>query len=222
MEPVGQQKETLMTDHVKPSCDPEKTDERGQWANKTEFILAIVGEIIGLGNVWRFPYLCFRNGGGKRRTVTWTACPQSPCLCWQGVVWWFPLFRGILVAVRSGPVHLWNSSLFPGGVSRSDERSGRNHLLEKNLSSLRRSFPFTFNIYHSFQCFTAQCFSVTSGLGYGSQVLSLFTIMYYIVILAWAFLYLFNSFQTTLPWASCNNTWNTGTVLQYYCKYDLL
>uniref|UniRef100_A0A3B4A5F9 Transporter n=1 Tax=Periophthalmus magnuspinnatus TaxID=409849 RepID=A0A3B4A5F9_9GOBI len=37
---------------------------RGKWASNTEFILAMAGEIIGLGNVWRFPYLCFKNGGG--------------------------------------------------------------------------------------------------------------------------------------------------------------
>ena len=47
---------------------PAKCNKRGQWANKREFILAVIGEIIGLGNVWRFPYLCFKNGGGE--TVT--------------------------------------------------------------------------------------------------------------------------------------------------------
>lgn len=45
---------------------PARHQKRGQWANKREFILAIAGEIIGLGNVWRFPYLCFKNGGGKK------------------------------------------------------------------------------------------------------------------------------------------------------------
>lgn len=210
MEPVEQQKETLVTDHRKSNCDLDKSTERGQWANKTEFILAIVGEIIGLGNVWRFPYLCFRNGGGKRWIPTWTGCSESLCLCWKCAISWFPVFRSILIAVRSGPVHLWNPSLFPGGVSGSDDWSRWNHLLEENMSSVWRSFPFALSIEHSFWCLTAECFSVTSGLGYGSQVLVLFTIMYYIIILAWAFLYLFNSFQTTLPWASCNNTWNTG------------
>ncbi|KAG7454302.1 hypothetical protein MATL_G00258150 [Megalops atlanticus] len=42
----------------------EKMKERGQWSNKLEFVLSVAGEIIGLGNVWRFPYLCYKNGGG--------------------------------------------------------------------------------------------------------------------------------------------------------------
>lgn len=38
---------------------------RGEWSNKIEFLLAVAGQIVGLGNVWRFPYLCYKNGGGK-------------------------------------------------------------------------------------------------------------------------------------------------------------
>ncbi|XP_032386849.1 sodium- and chloride-dependent GABA transporter 3 isoform X2 [Etheostoma spectabile] len=38
--------------------------ERGQWASKTEYILVVAGNVVGLGNVWRFPYLCYKNGGG--------------------------------------------------------------------------------------------------------------------------------------------------------------
>lgn len=42
-----------------------KVEERGQWSKKIEFILAVAGVTVGLGNVWRFPYLCYKNGGGK-------------------------------------------------------------------------------------------------------------------------------------------------------------
>lgn len=58
------------TNGAKQTKDPapnsdDKIEERGQWGNKMEFLLSVAGSIIGLGNMWRFPYLCYKNGGGE-------------------------------------------------------------------------------------------------------------------------------------------------------------
>ena len=37
---------------------------RGQWGSKFGFIMAAAGSAVGLGNIWRFPYITGQNGGG--------------------------------------------------------------------------------------------------------------------------------------------------------------
>lgn len=44
---------------------PEIVDERDKWGRKADFILSSLGYCVGFGNVWRFPFLAYRNGGGK-------------------------------------------------------------------------------------------------------------------------------------------------------------
>ncbi|KAM6284592.1 sodium- and chloride-dependent betaine transporter isoform 1-T3 [Spheniscus humboldti] len=133
----------------------EEMEERGQWSSKMEFVLSVAGEIIGLGNVWRFPYLCYKNGGGA------FLIPYLIFLFTCGIPLFF-LETALGQYTSQGGVTAW-----------------------------RKICP------------------IFEGIGYASQVIECYLNIYYIIILSWALFYLFSSFTTVLPWASCNNPWNS-------------
>jgi NSS family neurotransmitter:Na+ symporter len=43
---------------------PATVSIHGQWSTRLAFVLAATGSAVGLGNVWRFPYIVGENGGG--------------------------------------------------------------------------------------------------------------------------------------------------------------
>ena len=60
---------------------PQLGKERESWGNKAEFILATIGLAVGLGNIWRFPYLCQKNGGGKLSVYYVVICLNAAACC---------------------------------------------------------------------------------------------------------------------------------------------
>uniref|UniRef100_A0A493TUP5 Transporter n=1 Tax=Anas platyrhynchos platyrhynchos TaxID=8840 RepID=A0A493TUP5_ANAPP len=110
--------------------EKDQTLERGQWNNKLEYVLSVAGEIIGLGNVWRFPYLCYKNGGGAffipyliflftcgipvffLETALGQYTSQGGVTAWRRIC---PLFEGEWGEIEGtlGPVGLCSSSAHP-------------------------------------------------------------------------------------------------------------
>ncbi|XP_017581699.1 PREDICTED: sodium- and chloride-dependent betaine transporter isoform X2 [Corvus brachyrhynchos] len=145
----------------------EEMEERGQWQNKMEFVLSVAGEIIGLGNVWRFPYLCYKNGGGA------FLIPYLIFLFTCGIPLFF-LETALGQYTSQGGVTAW-----------------------------RKICP------------------IFEGIGYASQVIEGYLNVYYIIILSWALFYLFSSFTSVLPWATCNNPWNSDLCVDILNRSSL-
>ena len=53
---------------LKPGV-PKPRSSRLTWASNMEFVLVLIGQCVGLGNVWRFPYICYSNGGGRYQNL---------------------------------------------------------------------------------------------------------------------------------------------------------
>eukprot|EP00069_Balaena_mysticetus_P006487 bmy_05113T0 len=84
------------------SLEKQESGSRPQWDNKAQYMLTCVGFCVGLGNVWRFPYLCQSHGGGA------FMIPFLILLVLEGI----PLLHlefAIGQRLRKGSVGVWSS-----------------------------------------------------------------------------------------------------------------
>lgn len=125
--------------------------------------------------------------------------------------------------------HLWHSSVRTGDSTGTVHQSGGNHVLEEGLPLVWRwGSPAEKDRWHLSKLRTnamtawCSCTPPFPGLGYAGQIIIFYGSISYMVILAWAFFYFFSSFSSSLPWTSCNNTWNTSILTFISLKYTPL
>ena len=53
---------------LESSTEAHTDPNKQSWGNKAEFLFSCVSYAVGIGNLWRFPYLAQDNGGGKRNS----------------------------------------------------------------------------------------------------------------------------------------------------------
>ncbi|XP_013414369.1 sodium- and chloride-dependent GABA transporter 1 isoform X2 [Lingula anatina] len=120
----------------------EEESERGHWGNKAEFILSCLGYAVGLGNVWRFPYLCYTNGGGA------FLIPYFLMLTFVGLpVFLLELSSGQFVG--GGPLDVFMCSPLLQGV-------GVGMLIISFLGSIYYNVIIAWAMYYMFGSFTSE------------------------------------------------------------------
>uniref|UniRef100_A0A2C9JJV6 Transporter n=1 Tax=Biomphalaria glabrata TaxID=6526 RepID=A0A2C9JJV6_BIOGL len=140
------------------SCDSEGISSRSlhireQWTGKLDFLFSSLGYAVGLGNVWRFPYLAYSNGGGAFFIPYFTMVifVGTPIFVMETIIGQFS---------SCGPTTCWDFC------------------------------PFF------------------KGCGFAMVTVSFLTCVYYNMIIAWAFYYVYASLESPVPWYTCGK-WST-------------
>ncbi|XP_063793617.1 sodium- and chloride-dependent neutral and basic amino acid transporter B(0+)-like [Pseudophryne corroboree] len=119
----------------------DENTERGNWSSKSEYLLSMVGYAVGLGNVWRFPYLTFQHGGGA------FLIPYTIMLALAGLPLFF-LECSLGQFSSSGPVAMWKVLPLFEGV-------GITMVLISTLVTIYYNVIIAYSLYYLFASFTS-------------------------------------------------------------------
>ncbi|XP_067852723.1 sodium- and chloride-dependent neutral and basic amino acid transporter B(0+)-like isoform X1 [Heptranchias perlo] len=124
--------------------------ERGNWSSKTDYLLSVIGCAVGLGNVWRFPYLAYRNGGGA------FLIPYTLMLALAGMPMFF-LESSFGQFASLGPVAVWKAVPMLQGV-------GITMVIVITIGNISYSCILAYSLYYLFASFQSplpwtDCFS---------------------------------------------------------------
>jgi neurotransmitter:Na+ symporter, NSS family len=133
--------------------------KRERWSSRTIFLFAAIGSAVGLGNIWRFPYLTYKFGGGA------FLIPYLIALFLLGI----PLL------------------MLEFGIGQRFQR-GAVESMKKVHNKL-------------------------GGVGLMAILTGFIVVVYYAVVMAWSLLFLVDSFQENLPWASDSSDYFFNTIL---------
>uniref|UniRef100_A0A8C2EG16 Transporter n=1 Tax=Cyprinus carpio TaxID=7962 RepID=A0A8C2EG16_CYPCA len=118
--------------------EDENTD-RGNWSSKREYMLSMIGYAVGLGNVWRFPYLAYKHGGGA------FLIPYTIMLAVAGL----PLFfmeSSFGQFCSQGPINVWKAVPILQGV-------GITMMLVSTFVAIYYNVIIAYSIYYLFASF---------------------------------------------------------------------
>ncbi|XP_078066462.1 sodium- and chloride-dependent neutral and basic amino acid transporter B(0+)-like isoform X2 [Mustelus asterias] len=132
------------------SGESDENVERGNWSSKTDYLLSVIGSAVGLGNVWRFPYLAYKNGGGA------FLIPYTFMLAFAGMPMFFLESSSGQFASR-GPVAVWKAVPMLQGL-------GINMVLLETIAINAYTCIIAYSLYYLFASFQsplpwADCFS---------------------------------------------------------------
>nr|XP_040234350.1 sodium-dependent nutrient amino acid transporter 1-like isoform X1 [Anopheles coluzzii] len=131
---------------------PEPNADRDQWGKGVEFLMSCIAMSVGLGNVWRFPFVALENGGGA-----------------------FVIPYIIVLLLVGKPVYYMEMII--------GQFSSRGSVKVYDMAPIMR------------------------GVGYGQVLSTTIVTTYYASLMATTLRYLFDSFQSILPWAVCEDSW---------------